>query len=236
MEWQLWQAGSIQRQIEGITPLLASWENNSHPAQIRLREYLDAITTQLLPLPDGVPLFLHLDVDVEDSVRLLRHYDLENYLTPLFGSQWLPSSKFHLVTAKKYVGGGSRIAWGLAVPADLDDDDAWSHFSFDAGQGTSKSEWKERIRKSLASSCTSPLPPGAANVRLAWRCSDARNWSSLWKPTGDAMEPVLGCENPQRPYHLNDDRIVDLEFHRNIDNTLGHNVVVGMWWRMAGDL
>jgi len=234
MEWQLWKAGSIERQLEGFTPLLASWEKNSHPAQIRLREYLDAVTSQMLPLPDDVPLFLHLDVDVEDSMRLLHHYDLENYLTPLFGSRWLPSSKFHLVTAKKSVGGGSRITWGLAVPADLDDE-AWSHFSFDAGQGTSKPQWKQRIRNALSSAGRSPLPPGPVKVRLAWCCADQRNWSSLWKPTGDAMEPVLGCKDPRRPYHLNDDRIVDLELHRNVDNKLGFNVVVGMWWRMTGD-
>jgi hypothetical protein len=68
---------------------------------------------------------------------------------------------------------------------------------------------------------------------LAWRCSARRNWSALWKPTGDAMGPVLGVANPDRPYHLNDDRIVDLELHRNIDDTLGNDVEVGMWWRTA---
>lgn len=109
MRWQLWQAGSIERQVEGIFPLLASWESRTHPAQIRLREYLDDLIAQLMPLPEDVPLFLHLDVDVQDPQRLLRHYDLENYLTPLFGSRCLPSSRFMLVSAKKYVGGGSRI-------------------------------------------------------------------------------------------------------------------------------
>jgi hypothetical protein len=202
-----------------------------------LREYLEAVTSQLLPLPDDVelPLFLHLDVDVEDSTRLLRHYDLENYLTPLFGSRWLRPERFSFVTARKYVGGGSRIGWGPAIPVSSTDEEEWSHFSFDAGQGTSRPEWKEGIRKSLASSCPSPLPPGPVKVRLAWRCSERRNWCSLWKPTGDAMGPVLGCEDSRRPYHVNDDRIVELEFHRNIDDQLGHDVVVGMWWQMEED-
>jgi hypothetical protein len=85
----------------------------------------------------------------------------------------------------------------------------------------------------LAASNPIAVPPGPARVRVAWRCASRRNWCTLWKPTGDAMGPVLGCANPQRPYHLEDDRIIDLEFHRNIDDTLGHDVEVGMWWRAA---
>jgi hypothetical protein len=45
------------------------------------------------------------------------------------------------------------------------------------------------------------------------------------------MGAVLGAADDQRPYHLDDDRIVDLELHRNVDNDLGHDVIVGMWWR-----
>lgn len=119
----------------------------------------------------------------------------------------------------------------MATPAVSIDQDGWADFSMDAGSGASHGTWKERIRSALASNSPTPVPPGPARVRLAWRCSANRNWCSLWKPTGDAMGPVLGLANPQRPYHLDDDRIVDLEFHRNVDNGLGHNVEVGMWWR-----
>lgn len=231
MQWQLWQPGPAERQVDGITPLLASWERNSHPAQIRLRSYLEAVASQLLPLPENAPLYLHLDVDVQDPQRLLRHYDLENYLTPLFGSRWLPSARFVLVTAKKYVGGGSRISWGLATPAPSADEDAWFYFSINAGRGASHHAWKDRIRNGLASSSPNLVSPGPARVRLAWRVASRRNWSSLWKPTGDAMGPVLGFADPLKPYNLDDDRIVDLELHRNVDDDLGHDVMVGMWWR-----
>jgi len=230
---QFWQAGPIEREIDGISPLLASWEKSSHPAQVRLRAYLDDLICKLSPLSDAVPLFLQLDVDVQDSQRLLRHYDLENYLTPLFGSRCLPSSRFFFVAAKKYVGGGSRIAWGKAIPTASTDEDGWSSFSINAGGGASHKSWKERIRSALAASDPVIIQPGPARVRLAWRCSARRNWCALWKPTGDSMGPVLGVANPQRPYHLDDDRIVDLEFHRNIDNRLGHDIELGMWWRAA---
>lgn len=228
--WNLWKPGRIQCEVAGITPVLASWDRSSHPSQVRLRTYLGEVVATLSPLPDGVPLFLHLDVDVGDTQRLLRHHDLENYLTPLFGSRWLPASKFALVSARKYVGGGSRIAWGYAEPGVPMDPAAWRHYSLNAGQGASQRAWKEKIRTGLGASCLSPAPAGPLRVRLGWSCSARRNWASLWKPTGDAMGAVLGARNPLRPYHVDDDRIVDLEFHRNVDNNLGHSVIVGMWW------
>ena len=233
IEWQLWQAGAIERQLHGISPLLASWERSSHPAQVRLRAYLDKLICQLLPLSEDGPLFLRLDVDVQDAQRLLRHYDLENYLTPLFGSRYLPSARFALVAARKYVGGGSRIAWGKAVPATPIDEESWLSFSINAGRGASHKSWKERIRSALAASEPDIIPPGPARVRLAWRCSSQRNWCTLWKPSGDAMGPVLDVANALRPYHLDDDRIVDLELHRIVENSLGHDVEVGMWWQAA---
>ncbi len=134
MGWQLWQAGPVERQVDGISPLLASWERSSHPAQVGLRAYLEDLICKLLPLRDDRPLFLRLEVDVRDPQRLLRHYDLENYLTPLFGSRFLPSARFFLVTARKYVGGGSRISWGEAVPVPNTNDDGWSSFTFNAGR------------------------------------------------------------------------------------------------------
>jgi hypothetical protein len=233
MGWQLWQAGQVERQVDGISPLLASWEKSSHPAQVRLRAYLDNLICKLLPLPDDGPLFLQLDVDVQDPQRLLRHYDLENFLTPLFGSRCLPSARFYFVKAKKYVGGGSRIAWGKAFPAASTDDIGWSSLTVNAGRGASHKLWKERIRSALEASNPTIIPPGPARVRLAWRCASRRNWCTLWKPTGDAMGPVLGVANAQRPYHLDDDRIVDLELHRNIDNELGDDIEIHMWWRSA---
>jgi hypothetical protein len=231
MEWQLWKAGQIARQIEGIRPLLASWEKSAHPAQVRLQSYLEALVAQLLPLPQDVPLFLHFDVDVEDPKRLLRHYDLKNYLTPLFGTKWLPAARFVLVSARKFVGGGSRITCGTAILAAPVDQNGWSHFSVNAGSGASGHAWKERIRSRLASVCSATIAPGPVRVRIAWQCATSRNWPALWKPTGDAMGAVLGAADVQKPYQLDDDRIVDLEFHRLVNNDLGHDVVVGMWWR-----
>lgn len=228
--WPLWQPGAVEGELEGISPLLASWEKGSHPAQVRLRAYLDDLVGRMLPLPEEGPLFLRLEVDVGEPQRLSRHYDLENYLTPLFGSKYLPATRFVLVTAKKYVGGGSRITWGKAIPAVLPPDTEWTSFSINAGRDATQKSWKERIRAALAESGAAAVPPGPASVKLAWRCAARRNWCAYWKPTGDAMGPVLGVSNPLKPYHLDDDRIVDLELHRIVDDTLRNDVEVGMWW------
>ena len=70
-----------------------------------------------------------------------------------------------------------------------------------------------------------------AEVHLAWRCSPNLNWVNLWKPTGDAMGPVLGYVSPDNLYHPRDDRIVYLSMHKTIDPSIGYDVQVGMWWR-----
>jgi hypothetical protein len=72
-------------------------------------------------------------------------------------------------------------------------------------------------------------------VQLAWRCPARRNWVSFWKPTGDAMGPVLGEPDSRNPFNPADDRIVALHLHRCIDESAGNGVRVGMWWRSWSD-
>src|SRR5512138_2158493 len=98
----LWKPETTIKTITDITPQLASWDKSTHPNQIRLQAYLRQIMEELLPLPsDNNLLFLHLDVDVQKPEYLLKHHDLENYLTPLFGMKRLEPSRFVLVTARK---------------------------------------------------------------------------------------------------------------------------------------
>src|SRR5947208_2455445 len=98
----MWTSGNVLAQVDGINPRVAQWEKSTHPAQLRLYKYLDEITAALLPLPPPpLPLSLHLHVCVENSTALLRRYDLENFLTPLFGRRWLDGRRFHLVVGTK---------------------------------------------------------------------------------------------------------------------------------------
>lgn len=229
--WKLWSRGKEIKTISVAEPRLASWEKSTHPAQVRLRAYLDDLVAAVGPLPDDSdPLFLHLSIDVGSPDRLLRHYDLENYLTPLFGRRWFNPARFVLVSAAKYVGGGSHLTVGVASPR-LAELTAWKCFSLASGSGPQSKAWKENLRTTLAETHPSRLPDGPAKVQLAWRCSPRRNWVSLWKPTGDAMGPVLGTDRPESPFNPRDDRTVSLALHRNDDPDIGNDIHVGMWWR-----
>lgn len=53
----------------------------------------------------------------------------------------------------------------------------------------------------------------------------------LWKPTGEAMGPILGEPVARNPFDPDDGRIVALALHLNSDAAAGHSVDVGMWWR-----
>ena len=55
-----------------------------------------------------------------------------------------------------------------------------------------------------------------------------RNSANIWKPLIDACGPVLG-ENPERPFHPNDDRIINLGLHHNINTAIGHDVIITAW-------
>ncbi len=229
--FRLFARDKIIKRVEGFKPLLAQWEKNTHPAQIRLTEYLEWITNEISPKIDHqADLFLYLEVDVVSPSNLLKHHDLENYLTPLFGRKWLDPSKFVCVSGRKKVGGGSFIEIGKAKQISEDQFSGWNEFNCKPGSGTASPKWKEAIRQELALANVALMPPGPVEVHLAWRCSLNRNWVNLWKPTGDAMGPALGYENPADLYNPRDDRIVRLSMHKTIVPGLGHIVEVGMWW------
>ena len=231
----LWEPETTFHTIVDIHPQLASWDKLSHPSQVRLRGYLDTLMVALLPLPAAdQPLFLHLDIDVRQPIFLLKHHDLENYLTPLFGAQRLDASRFVLVTARKFVGGGSKLLLGTARPvSDHLLGDSWQHFSHVAQVSLQSKPGKENLRTALAATNPIPLAAPAVEVQIAWSCSPRRNWVNLWKPTGDCMGPILGEENPLRPFAPHDDRITALKFHRTLDVSVGNAVHIDMWWRAA---
>jgi hypothetical protein len=105
--------------------------------------------------------------------------------------------------------------------------------AFDAGSGATLPRWKAALRSHLLANTVKELPAGPVAVDLGWRCSSERNWVALWKPTGDAMGPVLGEPDPRNSYNVSDDRIVTLTLHRDVDHSLGHGIHVGFAWRSA---
>ncbi len=240
-EWRLWVLGQGLRRVDGIEPLLACWEKKGSPPQVRMQKYLDELMTRIGQLPDtDAGLYLHLDVDVHDPKKLLHGYDLENYLTPLFGPKRLDPARFYLVSATKRVVGGSHLTIGHVIPKQpAVSDKSWKHFSLTDAIDKDVSVWQLKLYSALVDSHPQLLPAGQVAVQIAWRCHPDRalKWVNWWKPTGDAMGPVLG--EPQEPvldephkkrFNPFDDRITSLALHLNADSDMPHPVDVGMWW------
>ncbi|MCX7388409.1 MAG: hypothetical protein NTX48_17225 [Planctomycetales bacterium] len=173
-------------------------------------------------------------MDVRDPQRLTKHYDVENYLTPLFGTTWFDHRQFPLVHGTKCVGGGSRLTLGeIHVEPSERLVTSWQHLETNAGRSPTLKSWKKRLNEFVASSGVEVIPEGKTiEFHMAWRCSTRRNWVWLWKPTGDALSPILGY-NGDNCFNPNDDRITSLTFHRFDDNSLSNDVYVGLWWRIA---
>ncbi len=234
-QFQLWAIADTHKILTLEKPLLASWNANSDPAQIALQRYLDDIEQNLSPLPQTPGLFLHMVIDVKNPEHLLYHHDLDNYLYPVVYR--LGASRFSMVSAIKRIGGGSYLQIGQTQPGNaFSEKVGWASFQHNTGRvSTVKSEWKAGIRDKLKTRQIYPLQPGAVDIQLVWKCSTRRNWIALWKPTIDAMGPVLGEPDTRRPFHPNDDRIVSLKLHLNTDDSPGWSVDIGMLWRPSSN-
>jgi hypothetical protein len=225
--FHFWRASDLLGAV-ACEPQVASWDRSDSPGQTRLRAYLDGVSSAVTPLSEHGQLYLDLSIRVKNPAQLLRHYDLENYLTPL--ALHLGHQRFCYATARKATAAPSEVRVGYAARLDPKLlEQGWRQFTCRTRGGTQTKQWKIALRERLAAS-TEPALPGPIAVHLAWRCATSRNWVSLWKPTGDAMGPILGEPDTRNPFNPADDRITELHVHVTRDDTLGHNVDVGIWW------
>jgi len=236
-DWTLWRAGATLDSFDDFVPELASWDHKEAKSQVRLQAYLDDVVPKLRAVsPIGPHGFLNLEVGIESADRLLTGCDLENYLTPLFGRDRLSSEDFVLVTAKKRVGRFHLMSIGQAVPGRSGGHDrSWSYWGDPVGSGYESEAWKCSVRDRLQKECPQPLGPGPVELRVIWRSGAGRNWKNLWKPTCDSMGPVLGYGPSGRTFDPQDDRVTTLAFHHTVEPSKGHDIDVGMWWRLAPD-
>ena len=213
-----------------IQPRLASWDSTSHPAQIRLQAYLDEVEGALGPRLTGHRrCYLSMEIGLPEEIDILRHHDLENYMTPL--ALRLPGRTICLASAVKRVGGQSRISVGTVVPLNQPPGE-WRQASVYCTGSYEKKEWKDRLRNSILSQKVESGHAGPLEMHTMWRCdATRRSWIYLWKPTGDALGPIVGEPNPSRPFNPADDRIVSLDLHLTDDDRAGYDVEVGVWWR-----
>jgi hypothetical protein len=121
--------------------------------------------------------------------------------------------------------GPSSLAVGPAQP---DPAQATPQFSARIAGSAERHQWKQQLHDRLAGQAAA-IEPGPVGLTIALTTGPGRNWPGLWKPLIDAFGPVLG-EDPTRPFHPHDDRIVSLGLHHTIDTGIAHDVIIDAWW------
>jgi hypothetical protein len=210
---------------QSVKPQLASWERAAHPSQVKLNRFLghvDVIAGPVLAAASG-RVAVELIVGFSDGVSLIDgDHDLDNYLFPV--AQRLGPQRVAAIFGRK-IHGPSSLAVGPAQP---DTAGAAPQFSARMTGSSERAEWKQQLHDRLAAQAA-PIDPGPAGLTIALTTGPGRNWANLWKPLIDAFGPVLG-EDPTRPFHPHDDRIVSLGLHHTVDSGLAHDVIIDAWW------
>ena len=208
-----------------VKPQLASWDRAGHLSQVKLARFLahvDAIAGPVLATVSG-RVADELIVGFSDDVSLTDGgHDLDNYLFPV--AQRLGPQRVAAIFGRKIHGSSSLVVG----PAQPDPAGATSQFSTRMAGSYERKEWKQTLHDRLAVHAAT-IDPGPAGLNIALTTGPGRNWASLWKPLIDAFGPVLG-EDPTRPFHPHDDRVVSIRLHHTIDKGIAHDVIIDAWW------
>jgi hypothetical protein len=210
-----------------VEPVLASWDVGEAPSQRRLGRFLGHALHMLGPriahLDEG-PAVLALHIGLPDRADWLEHHDLDNYAFPLtMHVQRHMGRQLDCVWVTKGKGTGSGIAVMTAVPCDPPTGLASARVRTH-GSAESKS-FKEQIRHAVAD--FPPLRDGPVGLELSFTVGPSRNWPNLWKPTIDALDPLLGSDGTVH-WHPRDGRITELGLHRRVDTSMGHDVDIAV--------
>lgn len=201
-------------------PRLASWDAAGHPAQLAMTDFLHHAEHDLQDqLPAPAPWALELQVGLSPTTRLLDHHDLDNYLYPL--AHRLGPGRIVSARARKRHADQSRARLDTAHPTDAVPDQTAHRAWTTASAGTPA--YKQQIHSQLIAASSQPVPTGTPmSVVIGFRCGPGRNWLNLWKPTIDALGPLIGEGN--RRWNPRDSAIVDLALHLQVDPAMRWDV------------
>ena len=209
-----------------VQPQLASWDIAGSPGQVRLGDFLDhaeAAAAPMMAAVDGL-LAVELTVGLPGELSLTGGgRDLDNYLFPL--AQRLGPARIAAMFGQK-VHGPSFLAVGRAQP---DHGASPSQFSTQIAGSYVRKEWKTTLRERILRVQHAVLETGPISMTISITTGPGRNWANVWKPLIDAFGPVLG-ENPELPFHPDDDRITSLGLHHNVNTAIGHDVIITACW------
>jgi hypothetical protein len=200
-----------------VRPRLASWMATAHPDQIRLRAYLRYVA-DLISAPAGESA-VRLDVGLPLDLDPLDQRDLDNYLLPV-ATRIGPAVTSFWATKSHQLPSLLRVE--PARPADSPEVHARTTTT---AAGDSK-KYKEQVRNAVAD--LDVLADGPVGLEIAFVVGPKRNWLNLWKPTIDALGPILGSTHPSNPWHPCDGRIVRLGLHNRVDPQLGNHVRIAL--------
>lgn len=201
-------------------PRPASWNKATDPDQVRLREYLDDTVALLPAAPTTAPWTLMLDIGLPAGRDLLDRADLDNYAYPL--ASRLRNEHLVSVWCSKRIADASNVLVAPAKPTPA----PLSTFIVRTTASSQTRAYKEQVRAAVAHA--REVPAGSVHLQLAFVVGPMRNWLILWKPTIDALDPILGRTRADVEWHPRDGRITQLGLHVAIDSSLGHDVVVAI--------
>ncbi|CAM3449627.1 hypothetical protein NODU109028_17450 [Nocardioides dubius] len=202
-------------------PRLASWNSATHPDQIRLKEYLDDTADLLGPaMMRSGPWALSLDVGLPRGRELTAMADLDNYVYPL--ASRLLNERLVSVWCTKRHSRTSQVAIGPAGVAQA----PANTYEVRTTASAQSAEYKEQVRRGLAN--VGELQAGPVWLHISFVVGPQRNWMNLWKPTIDALDPLLGRTTVDRDWHPKDGRITELALHLEVDPVMGHDVGISI--------
>jgi len=179
-------------------PALTSWMRRDHPDQLRLEALLAAVDEDgepaLADLAGDVALELTIGLAPDES--LTRHRELDSYLLPMvsrLGQRRIPAAFAGKVHAAHSVLAAAPARYRVNVAAPMVQVRTSGSYGHPA--------WKQQISAACQATVGAAAPhSGAAALDISFTVSSSQNWTSLWKPTIDAIAgPLLGVPNPEIP-------------------------------------
>jgi hypothetical protein len=175
------------------SPRLASWNKVTDHDQVQLRQYLEDTAELVAPALVSGPWAILLDVGLPVGRDLIDMADLDNYALPSashLSTEHLVSvwcSKRHALTSRMVVVPAQE------VPAPE------GTFTVRTTASSQTKAYKEQVRGAVLDA--HEIPAGGVRLQIAFVLGPHRNWLSLWKPTIDALDPLLGRTRADRDWH-----------------------------------
>ncbi|WP_133055064.1 hypothetical protein [Mycolicibacterium fallax] len=163
------------------------------------------------------------NVGLPSSRDLLDASDLDNYAYPLAKRLRDPDLVSVWCTKRHGEQSSVRICAAREVPAP----EASGVVVATTAASATSIAYKDAIHAAVSGAAV--LPDGPVRLELSFVIGPRRNWLNLWKPTIDALDPLLGRTRPDRAWHPRDGRITELGLHCTVDQFAGNKVAVGIY-------